>query len=50
MIKHFIRKFINEMLLQTLEIIIAFQRVQRQLKEELFKRQVMQLEQEKYNL
>ena len=50
MIKHFIRKIHNEMLLQTLELLFVFQLDRHQLKEEPFKKLVMQLEQEKYNL
>jgi len=50
MIKHFIRKFIREMLLQTLELLFAYQPDQHQLKEELFKKLVMPLEHVKYNL
>jgi len=45
-----LEKFINEMLLQTLELLFVFQLDQRQLREEPSKKLVTQPEQEKYNL
>ena len=50
MIKHFIRKIHKRNAFANPRIIICVPTDRRQLKEELFKKLVMQLEQEKYNL